>query len=115
MTIGRAAEPAARPATPARSAVGRFALDRSLVLRPHVTALDAQSALAVDADEGAGAGDLGGIVNVTAARSKACELGLDFVEPPSDLFGNLVGVGMLFFSRSNSACTAPRAGLAPPR
>ena len=39
-----------------------FRRDRRLVLGPHIAALDPEHAGAVDADEGAGTGDLGGII-----------------------------------------------------
>ena len=62
----------------------------------HEAALDAQSALAVDADEGAGASDLVGIEADRAIFERG-ERGLEFGESPIDLFGQVVvaGVGLL--------------------
>ena len=68
-------------------------LDRRLVLAPDIAALDAQSAVGVDADEHAGAGDFGGIIG-DRPFVECRERGLDLAEPRVHLVRQLHGVGV---------------------
>ncbi len=72
----------------------RFRLDRQLILRPDVTALDAQTASRVDADEGARPGDL---VRLEHRRPilQGGQRRLDLAKPPVRLLAQLLGVGVL--------------------
>ena len=78
----------------ASSSALRSARRGRLVLGPDVAALDAQAAIGVDADEHAGAGDLGRIVDDGPLVERR-ERGLDLAEPLVDLVGQFVGVGIL--------------------
>jgi hypothetical protein len=64
-------------------------VQRRLFLRPDIAAVDRQRAFGIDADEDAGAGDVGGII----ADGPMVEGGerLDFAEPFVHLIGQLVG------------------------
>ena len=90
-TMARRDDPAHR----ARLAVVR-PLDRRLVLRPHKATLDQERAVAVDADEGARAGDLGRIIDVRPLVERGQRL-LDLAETRIDLVRQLVGVLILRF------------------
>ncbi len=61
--------------------------------RSDIAALDAQSAIGIDADEDAGAGDLGGIVDHRASI-EGLQRRLDLAEPLIDLVGELLGLGV---------------------
>ena len=67
--------------------------DRRLVFGPDIAALDAQSAIAIDADEDSRAGDVSGIVN-DGPLVESSERGLDFAEPLIDFFWQIVGLGV---------------------
>ena len=72
----------------------RDRFNRRLVLEPDEAALDAQRALAVDADEDAGAGDLGRII-ADGPIFECRHGGLDLAEAPIDLVRQFVGLGIL--------------------
>src|SRR3984893_10282695 len=76
-------------------------LDRRVVLPTDIAALDPQVAVAVDADEHAGASDLGRIIDDGPLECR--ERGLDLIEPLIDLLRQLVGARVLPLSRSCSA------------
>src|SRR5712671_7887590 len=69
-------------------------LYRRLVLWTNIAALDPQCPLAVDADERAGMCDLGEIIDDRPVIER-CQHGLDFPEPPVDLFGYFVNFCVL--------------------
>ena len=71
-------------------------LDRRFVLRPYETAFDQERAVAIDADEGAGAGDLGRIEDMRPIVKGGQRL-LNLAEAGIDLVGKLVGVLILGF------------------
>ena len=101
-------------------ALGRFAVgialgfDRSLVFGPDIAALDAQSAIGIDADEDAGAGDLGGIVDHRAVVERF-ERRLDLAEPLVDLVGQLLGLGVFRLQPVDTRRAARRGWPAPAR
>ena len=68
--------------------------DRRLVLGPDIAAIDAKRAVGVDADEDAGAGDLGRIVD-DRPIVEGGERRLDLAEPLVDLVRQFVGVLIL--------------------
>ena len=72
----------------------RDRFNRRLVLGPDEAALDAQRALAVDADEDAGTGDLGRIV-ADGPVFECRHGGLDLAEALIDLVRQFVGLGIL--------------------
>lgn len=77
-----------------RVVVGHFRLDRQLVFEPDVTPLDSQGSAGVDADECTRARHL---IGVEPDRS-IVEFGdrrLDLAGPDIDLFGQLLGFGVL--------------------
>ena len=80
----------ARPAVAAGFAV-RIALAGASSSGPDVAAIDREAALRVDADEDAGAGDLGGIV-ADWPILEGGERRLDFAETRIDFVGKLVGI-----------------------
>src|SRR5215831_15723839 len=69
-------------------------LDRRLVLGTDIAALNAQTAVAINADERAGTRDLGGIVD-DGPVSERFQRGFDLTEPPVDLLGHLFSLGVL--------------------
>ena len=69
--------------------------DRRLVLAAHIAALDPEHARAVDADEGAGTGNLGGIVE-HGPLVERLERRFDLAQPLVDFLGKLLGVRILF-------------------
>src|SRR5258708_5236919 len=69
-------------------------LYRRLVLGTNKAALDPQCAFAVDADEGAGKRDLGGIIGGRPVIER-CQRGLAFPQSPVDLFRRVVDFSVL--------------------
>jgi len=64
---------------------------RCFVFRPDIAAIDRQHAFVINADENAGAGDVGGIVD-RRPRFEGGQRRLDFPEPLIDLVRQFVGV-----------------------
>src|SRR5713101_7607563 len=69
-------------------------LYRRLVLGMNIAALDPRCTFAVDADERARKRDLGEIIDDRPVIER-CQRGLDFPEPPVDLFGYFVNFCVL--------------------
>src|ERR1700730_4411084 len=67
---------------------GRF------VFRPDIAAIDRQHTFVIDADEDAGAGDIGGIVDY-CSRFEGGQPRLDLPEPLIDLVRQFVGLGVI--------------------
>jgi len=90
--LARAARLAARVSTVLILRLDR--LRRRLVLAPDIATLDTQFAVAVDADERAGKGDLGGIIDDGPVIERF-QGSFDFAEPPVDLFRHLFNLRVL--------------------
>ena len=71
-------------------------IDRRLILRPHEAAIDQQATVAIDADEGAGAGDLGRIEDMRPVVEGGQRF-LDLAEANIHLVRQLVGILILGF------------------
>ena len=98
MIRGPLCGPAAAGPAPATGSVPAFRaafdrLDRRLVLAPDIAALDPQSAVDVDADEHAGAGDFGGVIGDRPFVERR-QRGLDLAKPRVHLVRQLHGVGV---------------------
>lgn len=76
-----------------RSLVDRLG---GFVLGPDIAALDMQRAIDIDADEGAGNRDLGGIID-KRLRSQGRDLLVDRLNARSDFVGDFVRAGPLVF------------------
>jgi hypothetical protein len=67
---------------------------RCFVFRPDIAAIDRQHAFVINADENAGAGDVGGIVD-RRPRFEGGQRRLDFPEPLIDLVRQFVGFAIV--------------------